>query len=576
MITMGLMALAPMAAHAATLSSTTEGTCVATPAYWSTTQLTAVTHDEQRWLRNIPATTQTSPELTKFEYTIAGNVEVSHYQWKYSRFVPGQAEQSYWEYEYSRQNPGQAEQSHQVYKYSRQNTEYRFRTRAERPDNTVEHKYVLGYDFVSGGTTTVSGHTVAGHWVQSAGWHAIPDVIVNVVWGTGGVPTSLLGGSEANPKGSVNVNVYGGPNRNVSYYASLVTIEGGYTDWGPWSDFTPNNPGGNTATRDIDIEVTTELYNNGNWTTDVNPQGWTKVGEDTVVDQAAIAPYTEYRAQDGSATTDLNNIGWFKETAVDGWERYGDPKKVTTAVATEDKTLYLTRDDQGNLGESTSEADVATFLTTTGVDLTLWTEYGREKVTTQEATPDTVIYLTIDDQGALGYTVDLNKASWFELGKAPGGSTPTWQETNEDPNTPFPELAYDLSSWGQVNNEDGTPLVYVITTAIPGYRTFYVHDTQATRELGESNWTIDRPTDWILVDKRTIVDKAASETTTLVPATYTTCPTPAAAQLAATGSNNPLIPGGVAVGLLLLGTGAVLISRLTRGAGTSSANTLNS
>lgn len=109
-------------------------------------------------------------------------------------------------------------------------TEYRFQSRVAL-FGSKEIKSVTGYDFVDGGTTNVDGHTVAGHWVVSAGVHQIPDVIINIVWGPGGVPAQYLG------TGSVNLSTYGGPNKTVVYTAVKVATDAGYTDFGPWSDW---------------------------------------------------------------------------------------------------------------------------------------------------------------------------------------------------------------------------------------------------------------------------------------------------------------------------------------------------
>ncbi len=176
-------------------------------------------------------------------------------------------------------------------------TEYRFRSRTKL-HGSKEVKYVKGYDFVGGGTTKVDGQTVAGHWVKSEGWHQIPDVIINIVWGAAGVPENLVGGSEGNPKGSVPLTVYGGPSVSVPYYAEKVETDAGYTDWGPWSDWSTDDPGGDTSTREVDSRKVgngdatpdeTSYYLPGggesstlgeaNWTTDLPGEKWTFIDQ---------------------------------------------------------------------------------------------------------------------------------------------------------------------------------------------------------------------------------------------------------------------------------------------------------
>ncbi len=700
----------------------------------------AVTHGESRWMREIPAVDAVTHEETQYTRTISAEDEVSYEQWKYSLLVPGLDEVSHLEYQFSRenpgsaevshkeylhkreipkvdevshleyqfsrQNPGQAEQSHkerqfyrdvegqkevshQEYTYSQSYTEYRFQSRVKRPDNTVERKFIKGYDFVSGGTTRVSGQNVAGHWVQSAGWHAIPDVIINIVWGSGGVPSQYLGGSESHPKGNVGLSVYGGPNVNAPYYASLETITGGYTDWGPWSEWSTTNPGGNTDTRNVETQPVTLLYKDGAWTTDtpgapwvktderkvtdqeavaghreyraadgsatlneadaawfsdtsfdgwlqygqpkkvvdaekVDPfteyraadgtaspnlsdaawflessfDGWNQLGEPkkvvdqelvpayteyraadgspsrneadaawspdrvidswgtgyesrTVVDAEKVDPFTEYRAADGSASTHEADAAWFSESTFDGWSQFGESKKVVDQSATDDVTYYLVDDGEGNLTQSTDRGDASWFTAApAGLDPSA-TEFDREKVTVKEAVPEQVLYLTVDEDGVFGETEDPAEASWIPLADDNGVDTTLWSRV--------------------IDSETNEPIARVVTDeeAILGYTEYYVSNSEPTRELGDSNWTVDQPEGWTLVDERVVTDKeaiapwiertkglkkAAWDEKVTTPATYGAC------TLAITGGS-PILPIGIAaVTLLLLGAGVAVYS----------------
>ncbi len=166
-------------------------------------------------------------------------------------------------------------------------TEYRFRSRVELY-GSKEIKSVEGWDFVDGGTTKVNGQVVAGHWVKSPGFHQIPDVIINIVWGKNGVPEQYLG------TGSVSLSSYGGPRETVKYKAEKVLTDEGFTDWGPWSDWSTDNPGGETDTRDVDSRKvgngdgtpdrtvyylpgggSSSVLGEANWTTDVPDESWT-------------------------------------------------------------------------------------------------------------------------------------------------------------------------------------------------------------------------------------------------------------------------------------------------------------
>jgi len=594
----------------------------------------AVTHDQWKYTRFIPGLERVAHDEYRFSRTNPGQQEQSHKEYTFSRTNPGQQREAHDEYRFSRTNPGQQEQAHQEYKYEKSETQYRFRTRTWI-QNKKEIKEVQGYDFVSGGTTRVNGQTVAGHWVQSSGWHQIPDVIINIVWGAGGPPDSVLG------TGNVSLSVYGGPNVSVKYNAHAVDYSG-WSDYGPWSDWSTTNPGGNTDSRDVESKSVVTKYNDGNWTTDVNPAGYTKVDERKVVDQAGVDPSTEYRASDGSATTNESEAAWFPQSSFDGWSQYGASKEVetkkyiapfkewraqdgsvttdssaagwfpqtsfsgwsqeshrkvvdtagidpfteyrsedgtpTTDVdqaawfpqasfsgwsqfgtsrevvdqdATDDQTLYLTRNDEDVLGESADEADAAVFTTADGVDTSLWQEYGRTTVTDQGAVPDKDVYLIEDTEGNFGETANRDDASWIDV------------------TTEVPPI------WQQMVDKYGDPLIKseLVSEAVPGYNEYYVPDGTPTTEITEDNWfdptKVDQPSleeGWRLLQEREVtdkeavppvvtftkvVDKEAWVETKTVPATYDTC------TLAVTGSDGSWGITGLA-GLALLGGGTAL------------------
>lgn len=180
-------------------------------------------------------------------------------------------------------------------------TQYRVRTRAALY-GTEEIKSILGWDFVGGGTTSVAGQTVAGHWAagDAGTWYVIPAVIINVVWGPAGVPASVLG------TGTVSLSAYGGPQVVVHYDAHEVTTDDGYTAWGPWSGWFTNDPGADTETQQKQprtVVVTPAVpdqtiyyvpntwdsttLTDANWTTDVLSSPWYVVDQRTVAAPAA-------------------------------------------------------------------------------------------------------------------------------------------------------------------------------------------------------------------------------------------------------------------------------------------------
>lgn len=218
---------------------------------------------------------------------------VTHEEFQYSKVIPGETETFF--------------------------TEYRFRTRTVTY-GTIERKFIYSsWDFVGGGQTTVNGEIVSGHWVNTgtAFWHAIADSVINAVWGAGGVPDNLVGGSQANPKGNVPLTYYGAPGSagSAPYYATEEENPSGYTDWGPWSGWSSTNPGADTDTRDVESRQTSNndgtpsstvyyvaggspstTLTDANWTT--HTQGtvggsWTLINQRTIVDEEAKDAYDE-------------------------------------------------------------------------------------------------------------------------------------------------------------------------------------------------------------------------------------------------------------------------------------------
>src|SRR5690554_7327441 len=176
-------------------------------------------------------------------------------------------------------------QEQQRTRESREHTEWRFATRTPLY-GSKEVKAVRGYKFVDGGSVVVNGKVVSGHWVPDGNnWHRIPDSVINAVWGAGGVPSQHLNPAvdPDNPPSTneeynaiwrsgdnVSLSSYGGPSKSVRYVAYKVTTSAGYTDWGPWSDWSTNNPGPETPTMKVESRTVTTY---GAWS------DWTNVGE---------------------------------------------------------------------------------------------------------------------------------------------------------------------------------------------------------------------------------------------------------------------------------------------------------
>lgn len=200
------------------------------------------------------------------------------------------------EYKYQREVPGVPEVK-----------EYRFRVRTELYGEK-EIKEINGYDFGGNGTTRIDDTIIPGRWFASPGWHTIPDVVVNIVWGVGGIPDSVLG------TGNVPLSAYGWQNYSgnnaydyttsapsVPYNAHKITTDEGFSDWSAWSEWSTVEPGlaSNLLEREQQTQAGTGTpaqtfyylpgggestsLSSANWTTDeVDTQVWTQIKDRTV------------------------------------------------------------------------------------------------------------------------------------------------------------------------------------------------------------------------------------------------------------------------------------------------------
>lgn len=562
---------------------------------------------KQRWSRDIPAVDEESHQETQFSRVIRGQEEKTHDEWHYKQYVPAVEEVSHQEHQFVRENPGQDKQWHKEYLFKRHNPgheetftkerkykqvtenshkefkwqkqvrelkqnshkEWRYQTRTWIP-NKKEIKEVQGYDFVSGGTTVVNGQRIAGHWVQSPGWHTIPDVIINIVWGSNGPPDNVLGA------GRVSLSVYGGPNVQVNYNAHAVDYSG-WSNWGPWSDWSTTNPGGNSDTRNVEVrtvndpdtytdwvnagwtnwstdsnppadtdtvryvdkqtrkveeEPTVVYYNDGNWTTDKLDSPWVEIDSRKVSNNDFVAPFWEYKTVDG-VTADRSKADWFEKSSFDGWTQF-ESRKVVDQEAIAPFMEWRLAD-----GSATNDESKADWFEESSFDG--WTQTNSKTVTTQKPEDGYWLFLTVDDEGNFDTTTDRDEAStfiadndvdtdvWTEFGR----TIITDQEFVPD-QTVFALLddegnlmesddvtqagwfrvddeIIDHDVWSQLIDEDGEPVERKVVTQkrLPGYTEYYVPGGEPTLELGESNWTTDEPEGWDFVDERKFVVKEA-------------------------------------------------------------------
>ncbi len=591
--------------------------------------------DQSRWTREVPEVKEVSWMETEYSRLIKGHAPITHDEWKYSEFVLGQDEESRLDRQFSRENPGQAQKfsyqfsrtnqgqkliQHDEYKYQKVTPNSHTESRYQKSIKvyTVEHKKIQIPSYGKDRDKLVTWLNSIGATNLGGDWWQLPD---SVVAKAGVNPFTV------NQSGNVSMSYYGGPNITVPYQItgietydtppagnSFVNIGNQTVYYTGGSSFSLNasdaiwvktsTPPAGYATygqpKTVQDPDTVTPYNNGDWTKDVNPAGYTKIAQRTVTDQAFVAPFEEYRKADGSASPNpadaasfdessfagwnqygqpketqqyiapfeewrtadgtaspnVADAAWFEEDSFVGWNQYGEPKKVITQQYRPDETFYLHRDDQGNLSASTDEADASVFRSDEGVDLTVWTEYDHETITDEEAVADKTVYLTEDADGVQGETDDLSQATWFKDSEDNG---------------------VDLTIWQQMVNLHGDPLVrkHVEVEEVPGYPVYYVRNGEPTRELGESNWITGYPKGegWTVVDTRkvsnndgippktvtiTVVDKAAWDESVTTPAKYEPC------VLAHTGSDSPWGAAGIGGALALLGVGTLVMTRRAR------------
>ncbi len=521
----------------------------------------AVVELQQRWSREIPEVTEESVKETIFQREIAAIAA----KWQYSQEIPGQKEVSHLEYQYSRNNPGQVQTFTDFYKYNQvipaQSGTKEYNWKVSVDDYKVKYQYqkqVKGIVQVKGpyGVWKDTGTTFDWEWYSSPSYQ----------WSFDDKSVLESGGhNSVQSEWTSNGQQFRKVTQAYQYAKNGVTEQiktGSHWNY-QWGVNSPGNGWVKTgeerwlAGQEPKPEQTI-FYQDGAWVTGNPGAPWVQYDHKSEGNNDAIAPFTEYRAQDGSATPDVNSAGWFKEESFTDWSQYGQPKKVVTQESSATRTVYLYLDAQGNLQQTEDEAQAGWFTAAdaASIDGNVWTKYNE-----QAGSSARTLYLTQIAEGVFGETEDPEEASWLLV---------------DDPNV-------DRTLWSQTLGEDGQPYFRVTVTReyVPGYTEYYTPNGEPTRELGESNWTTDEPKDWTFVDEREhvikeavpekvtlveVVDKEAWTERKSVPATYEVC------ALAMTGGNGSPLDWGspsnigllLSGGLLMVGASAVLMTRRQR------------
>lgn len=549
--------------------------CLKTPEKTTIIKHDAVTHQESRWKRDIPEVKEISHIEYQFKRDVPAVDEVSHLEYRFVRTNPGSKEVSHLTWRLSRQNPGKQETSHSEFKYKKiipaveGVKEFKYKKLNEGTAGIKEFEYKKCVDNykteyryvykkkVSGDVYKVKNNQKVGtfdwEWFEAPTWNGGP----LTHWGAWGFDSATEdSGPHSSTSNQYTVNGEKLVKKSTQYKyfktdqsESRQVKDGTQTCTKDWFTTNPGSPWKATGDWRWKVEPvdpyyeysdwTTEVrnspwiqtdwrwkvepkpeqivyYNDGNWTTDVKTDPWILIDTRTVGNGDAIPPFTEWATKTGRTTIEAE-ADYFTEAEIAtfdrGWSKFGEPKKVVDSAAIDPFDEYKTTDGV------TTNVDEADWFVESAFEG--WNLYGEpKKVVTSEAIPGYTLYRTLT-----GESKNIADAAWFKESSFEG--------------------------WTQFNSKT------VIDTAyVPGYTEYYVPDGAPTRELGDSNWTTDTPEGWTFVDERTVTDKAAWEEKKTTPAKYGECTD----TLAYTGSD-PLIPIGIASGLILLGLMGIGIRR---------------
>lgn len=461
----------------------------------------AVTEPQEVWGRDVDGQEEVWVQLTQYFRTYEVPTHIEYDQWSYKRWVEGQKEQSHYLYQYSRTNPGHSQTFTDYYKYKQvipaQDGVKTFQWKISVDDYKVKYQYQKQ---VSG---VVQMKDPYGNWknIDTFGWewYSSPsyqwsfddkDVLesgghnsTQSTWEENGVKYRKVTQAYQYAKNGVTEQVKTGS--HWEYQWSTVSPGNGWQQTGEWKWQTEPKP------------EQTILYQDGAWVKDNPGAPWTQYDHKSEGNNDAVAPFQEWRAQDGSATPNQGEAGKFKDESFDGWNRFGEPEKVVTQEETESKWVYLTRDADGNLVETDDRTKAAFFTEEDAPVGPEYTEFGRTTETKEGEPVVKTVYLT-GVEGDLKETENREDASWLNV------------------KYEVPEI------WDTIKDAQGNPVLYeeLVSGEVPGYTEYYLPGGDPTRELNESNWfnaeKTDRPSSedgWYLLNKREFeLEKAVPET----------------------------------------------------------------
>ena len=522
----------------------------------------AVTEPQELWGRDVATQEAVWVQLTQYFRTEQVPTHVNYDQWSYKRWVEGLKEESHFLYQFSRLNPGHKETFTDYYKYQQvipaKDGVKTFNWTRVVDDYKVKYQY---QKFVSG---VVQVKKPYGGWQNTGGvfdwskWDSYQWSYDN--------KDILESGPHSSQYGPIEVGDDGLQYRKLTtkyqYTKTGVTEQvktGSHTET-QWGTEKPAGDGWKqTGQWDWAIKPQPEqtiLYQDGAFVKDNPGAPWVPIDHESRGNNDAVAPFEEWRAQDGSATPNQAEAGKFEQSSFDGWTALENPEKVVTQWPTESKWVYLTRDADGNLIETDDPTKAGLFTEADPAVDPQYIEFNRTTETKEGEPVTKTIYLS-GVEGDLDETENPEDASWFNVKyQVPEG-------------------------WQTVKDAEGNPVLdtELVSGEIPGHFEYYLPGGEPTLEQSDANWFNPNKTDhpstkdgWRLIDhkiktlkeaipdkieKSLFIDKAAWDDSKKE-GVYRDC------TLAVTGSDGWGTAGLAGLGLLVVGGGAALVVAQTR------------
>lgn len=488
------------------------------PAVTKTVHHAAVQHPEYRFEKAVPVndTLYRYPELSRtyvpavsevdqyrYESRTREVVHNQHTEYRYSvstrSWVPAVAPDQ--QYRWQIQTRTVVHHSHSEYQYDKKTNVY-----------TVEHKEVLGWQYVNGQFVQADANT----------WYQIPDAVVAAA---GVNPLNVA------PTGNVSLAFYSNQrdwNGSKPGNGSVPTVP--YRITGIETYLTPpaDDIFVNIGTQTVYWTSTGFSLNaaDAEWTT-TTPTGWTKIATRSVSDPDTYsdwsnAGYTDWsESQSHPANTDTTQYVDEQQRDEPGtgtpgywtdWTPAGYTDWSTDSTKPADDDTHQYGDEQTRI---VTDPDTYT-------DWSDWTpsDWSNSPVTAPADT-DTEQYRITDADTEVTPAADAYFTDWTPLLNADGQPVYSdWSSSDAIPADPDGDSDEsspgDVLKWGDVESEtvSGTPVIV------------YYSDNGDTDSLTDANWTTqytrdNPPQGYTYIDQRLVTDKAAYDTTVVVTAAKT-------------------------------------------------------